>query len=106
LRPLDEGTFVPGETAAFQEFCGKWQTDLLPHFPWRSFRRSDESAMQRSGISLKAHHAEFGHSNSNMTLVYAETDEAATRQAVEELGRLIFPKLSQFATAIAIGSVN
>jgi integrase len=32
--------------------------------------------------------------------------KTAKRQAVEELGRLIFPKLSPFATAIAIGSVN
>ena len=31
--------------------------------------------------------------NPNMTLVYAETDEAAMRQAVAELGKLIFPKL-------------
>ena len=58
--------------------------------------------MPKSGISLKASQAVLGRSNPNTTLVYAETDEAAKRQA--ELGRLIFPKLSQFA--IAIGSVN
>jgi hypothetical protein len=58
--------------------------------------------MPKSGISLKASQAVLGRSNPNTTLVYAETDEAAKRQA--GLGRLIFPKLSQFA--IAIGSGN
>jgi hypothetical protein len=44
--------------------------------------------------------------NPNMTLVYAETDEAAMRQAVAELGKLIFPKFSQVATSVATGTVN
>jgi len=78
----------------------------IPHFTWRSFRRSAESAMHSHGVSLKAQQAVLSHSNPNMTLVYAETDEAAKRQAVEELGKLIFPKFSQIATAVATGIVN
>jgi integrase len=62
--------------------------------------------MHSHGVSLKAQQGVLGHSNPNMTLVYAETDEAAKREAVEELGKLIFPKFSQVATPVAIGAVN
>jgi len=81
----------------------------IPRFTWRSFRRSAESAMHNHGVSLKAQQAVMGHSNPNMTLVYAETDEASTRQAVAELGRLIFPtcpKLSPVDMTVASGAVN
>jgi integrase len=67
----------------------------IPAFTWRSFRRSAESAMHKGGVSLKAQQAVLGHSNPNMTLVYAETDPEAMRGAVGELGKLIFPNLSQ-----------
>jgi integrase len=62
--------------------------------------------MHKQGVPLKAQQAVLGHSNPNMTLVYAETDEAATREAVSELGKLIFPKLSQFATVVATDTAN
>jgi len=75
----------------------------IPHFTWRSFRRSVESAMHNHGVSLKAQQALLGHSNPNMTLVYAETDEKAKREAVEELGKLIFPNFSQVAISVATG---
>jgi integrase len=78
----------------------------LPTFTWRSFRRSAESAMHKSGVSLKAQQAVLGHSDPNMTLVYAETDEASKRGAIEELGKLIFPKFSQIATEVATGFTN
>jgi len=78
----------------------------IPYFTWCSFRRSAESAMHSHGVPLITQQAVLGHSNPNMTLVYAETDEAAKRQAVEELGKLIFPKFSQVATPVAIGAVN
>jgi hypothetical protein len=102
LVPFNEGTFAAVEAAGFREFCRKREADSLAHFTWRSLRGSAEGVMAKSGISLKASQAVLGRSNPNTTLVYAETDEAAKRQA--ELGRLIFPELSQFA--IAIGSVN
>lgn len=78
----------------------------IPAFTWRSFRRSAESLMHNHGVSLKAQQAILGHSNPNMTLLYAETDEAGKRGAVEELGRLIFPELSQIATPLATQNSN
>jgi integrase len=78
----------------------------IPHFTWRSFRRSAESAMHNNKVPLKAQQAVMGHSSPNMTLEYAETDEVSKRQAVEELGKLIFPKFSQLATGVAIGAAN
>jgi integrase len=53
--------------------------------------------MHNKKVPLKAQQAVMGHSNPNMTLVYAETDEVSKRQAVEELANLIFPKFSQLA---------
>jgi integrase len=78
----------------------------IQHFTWRSFRRSAESAMHAGGVPLKAQQEILGHSNPNMTLVYAETNEAGKRGAVEELGKIIFPNLSQVATKIASGSAS
>jgi integrase len=78
----------------------------IPHFSWRSFRRSVESAMHNNGVSLKAQQAVLGHSNINTTLLYAETNDAAKREAVEELGKLIFPKFSQLANTVATGTLN
>ena len=78
----------------------------ITHFTWRSFRRSAESAMHNNKVPLKAQQAVMGHSSPNMTLEYAETDEVSKRQAVEELGKLIFPKFSQLATGVAIGAAN
>lgn len=69
----------------------------LPHFTWRSFRRSAESAMHGAGVPLKVQQQMLGHANPNTTLLYAEADETGKRAAVEDLGRLIFPKLSQIA---------
>ena len=62
--------------------------------------------MHNHGVSLKAQQDVLGHSNPNMTLVYAKTDETAKRQAVEELGKLIFPKFSQLANTVATGTIN
>jgi 8-oxo-dGTP pyrophosphatase MutT (NUDIX family) len=62
--------------------------------------------MHSHGVSLKAQQALPGHSNPNMTLVYAETDETAKREAVEELGKPIFPKFSQLAMPVANGTIN
>ncbi len=41
-----------------------------------------------------------------MTLVDVETNEAARRQAVENLRELIFPKFAHVATSLATGTVN
>jgi len=49
--------------------------------------------MHNNGVSLKAQQAVLGHSNPNTTLLYAETNDAAKREAVDELGKLIFPNL-------------
>ena len=105
LEPDGSGEFSL-EHRTRDEFVRVGKKLGIPHFTWRSFRRSVESAMHNHGVSLKAQQAVLGHSNPNMTLVYAETNETAKRQAVEELGKLIFPKFSQVATAVAIGAVN
>lgn len=78
----------------------------LPDFTWRSFRRSAESTMHNAGVPLKAQQQILGHTNPNTTLLYAEADEAGKRKAVEELGRLIFPKFSQVAAAVAASMAN
>jgi len=75
----------------------------LPPVTWRSFRRSAESAMHNAGVPLKAQQEILGHTEVNTTLIYAETNETGKREAVEELGKLIFPKFSQDATPVACG---
>ncbi len=76
----------------------------LPHFTWRSFRRSAESAMHNNNVPLKAQPAVMGHSHPSMTLEYAATDEASEREAIEKLGKLIFPNIFQLATGVATGA--
>jgi len=78
----------------------------LPDFTWRSFRRSAESAMHNAGVPLKVQQQMLGHSNPNTTLLYAEADQQGKRDAVDELGRIIFPKFSQIAASIASKAVN
>jgi len=94
------------EHKARDEFAKVAEALGIPHFTWRSFRRSAESAMHNKKVPLKAQQAVMGHSNPNMTLEYAETDEASKRQAVEEWGKLIFPKFSQLANSVATGMIN
>jgi integrase len=78
----------------------------LVNFTWRSFRRSAESAMHNNGVSLKAQQEILGHSQPNMTLLYAETDEAGKRGAIEKLGKLVFPNSFSIAIPVASGRVN
>ena len=49
--------------------------------------------LHNHGVLRKAQQAVLGHANPNTPLVYGETNETAKRQAVEELGKLIFAKL-------------
>jgi len=79
-----------------------------PYFTdWRRVDvRPAESAMHSRGVSLRAQQALLGHSNPKMTLAHAETDEAANRHAVKELGSLFLPRFSQVATSLATGTVN
>lgn len=58
-------------------------------------RRSAESAMHNHGVSLKGQQAVLGHTNPNITLLYAETNEESKCAAAEMLGNLIFPKSSE-----------
>jgi integrase len=86
------------------EFARVGEKLSIPHFTWRSFRRSVETAMHSHHVTLKGQQAMLGHANPNMTLVYAEADASAKREAAEELAKLIFPicpKLSQDATPVA-----
>jgi hypothetical protein len=78
----------------------------LADITWRSFRRSAKSAMHGPRVSLKAQQEILVHSRPNMTLVYAEKNEASKRGAVERLGGLNFPNFPNLPLPVANGKAN
>jgi integrase len=67
----------------------------FPNFTLESLRRSGESAMHHNGTPLKVQSAMMGHSNPNITLMYAETNDQAKREAATKLGELINPSFPE-----------
>jgi integrase len=58
----------------------------IPHFTWRSFRRSVSTQMHRNGIPVKVAQGILGHATPQVTLgIYTETSLEDMRLAVEGL---------------------
>jgi integrase len=71
------------------------ETLKIPAFTWRSFRRSVETALHTRGVPLKVQQQILGHSNPNMTLLYAEPDIAERRKAMTQLDALLLPNVAK-----------
>lgn len=71
------------------------QTLKVPAFTWRSFRRSVETALHTVGVPLKVQQQILGHSNPNMTLLYADPDLAERRKATDQLDGLLLPNVAK-----------
>ena len=67
----------------------------IPAFTWRSFRRSAETALHTEGVPLKVQQQILGHSNPNMTLLYADPDIAERRKAMGRLDALLLPNVAK-----------
>jgi len=67
----------------------------IPAFTWRSFRRSAETALHTGGVPLKVQQQILGHSNPNMTLLYADPDIADRRKAMGRLDALLLPTVAR-----------
>ena len=67
----------------------------IPAFTWRSFRRSAETALHTGGVPLKVQQQILGHSNPNMTLLYADPDIADRRKAMGRLDALLLPTVAK-----------
>jgi integrase len=67
----------------------------IPAFTWRSFRRSAETALHTGGVPLKVQQQILGHSNPNMTLLYADPDIAERRKATGRLDALLLPNVAK-----------
>jgi integrase len=67
----------------------------IPAFTWRSFRRSVETALHTGGVPLKVQQQILGHSNPNMTLLYADPDIADRRKAMGQLDALLLPTVAK-----------
>jgi len=65
----------------------------IPAFTWRSFRRSTETALHTGGVPLKVQQQILGHSNPNMTLLYADPDIAERRKAMGRLDAILLPNV-------------
>ena len=71
------------------------ETLKIPAFTWRSFRRSVETALHTGGVPLKVQQQILGHSNPNMTLLYADPDIAERRKATTQLDALLLPNVAK-----------
>ena len=71
----------------------------IPAFTWRSFRRSAETALHTQGAPLKVQQQILGHSNPDMTLLYADPDIAERRKALGQLEALLLPNVAKFQNA-------
>ena len=67
----------------------------IPAFTWRSFRRSVETALHTVGVPLKVQQQILGHSDPNMTLLYADPDIAERRKAMTQLDGLLLPNVAK-----------
>jgi Phage integrase family len=73
----------------------------IPAFTWRSFRRSAETALHTGGVPLKVQQQILGHSNPNMTLLYAESRHCGEAQGHGRTRHLIVANCCQIAKAVA-----
>jgi integrase len=71
------------------------RTLKIPAFTWRSFRRSVETALHTVGVPLKVQQQILGHSDPNMTLLYADPDIAERRKATDQLDGLLLPNVAK-----------
>ena len=67
----------------------------IPAFTWRSFRRSAETALHTARVPLKVQQQILGHSDPNMTLLYADPDIAERRKATDQLDGLLLPNVAK-----------
>jgi len=75
-------------------------------FTWRSFRRSVETALHTGGAPLKVQQQILGHSNPNMTLLYAAPDIAESRKAVGRLDAVLLPNVAKLQEKLEEGRPN
>ncbi len=68
---------------------------MIPPLTCRPFWRSDGTALHIGGAPLKVQQQIPGHSNLNMTLLYADPDVSERRKAVGELDALLLPTVAK-----------
>jgi len=78
----------------------------IPTFTWRSFRRSVETALHTAGVPLKVQQQILGHSDPNMTLLYADPDIAESRKAMTQLDGLLLPNVAKLQKQLQEASPN
>ena len=112
-RKAPEFLFVtaPGNLFSAQEVTKRVFRPLaqglkVPPFTWRSFRRSTETALHTGGVPLKVQQQILGHSNPNMTLLYADPDIAERRKAMERLDALLLPNVAKLQQQLQQATPN
>ena len=79
----------------------------MPHFTWRSFRRTSSTQMHRNGTPVKVAQGILGHANPQITLgIYTETDLEDMRRAIHELEKALFPTVPKLQLWLQVGLVN
>ena len=71
------------------------ETLKTPAFTWRSFRRSAETALHTAGVPLKVQQQILGHSDPNITLLYADPNLSESRKATDQLDALLLPNVAK-----------
>ena len=102
---------VPGNLFSAQQVTKRVFRPLarslkIPQFSWRSFRRSAETALHTEGVPLKVQQQILGHSNPNMTLLYADPDITQSRKAMGRLEALLLPNVAKLQKQLQEAKTN
>jgi integrase len=89
------GNLFTAQEVTKRVFRALAQALRIPAFTWRSFRRSAETALHTGGVPLKVQQEILGHSNPNMTLLYADPDIADRRKVLGRLDALLLPTVAK-----------
>lgn len=100
------GNFFSAQEVTKRLFKPLAQSLKIPPFTWRSFRRSAETALHIGGAPLKVQQQILGHSNPNMTLLYADPDISERRKAVGELDALLLPTVAKLQEQLQEATPN
>jgi integrase len=79
----------------------------IPHFTWRSFRRTASTQMHRNGTPVRVAQSLLGHANPQVTLgIYTETSLEDMRSAVTGLEASLFSSVPKLQTELQVARVN
>ena len=104
LFPNSAGTFFDDRNLMRREIEPVCDRLRIPRFGWHSLRHTFSTIAENNRVPISVVQSLLGHTSASTTMLYTHAQDEAKQLALEQVARVLFPNVPEFATGVATGT--